>query len=68
MTDKIPKIVNAAKEQPLHSSDDTDSATSGRIDSGKSKMMGMSGSPTKHSGDKMPHEHFQDKMTSGLCD
>ena len=29
--DKIQKIIDAAKEQPLHSSDDTDSATMGHI-------------------------------------
>lgn len=67
MSDKIPKIVDAAKEQPLHSSDDTDSAVTGHIAEGKSRMMGMAGLPEKQSGEKMAHEHFQDKMTKGLC-
>lgn len=68
MSDKIPKIVDAAKEQPLHSTDDTDSAVTGKIDSGKSRMVGMAGQPMKQHGEKMPHEHFHDKMTKALCD
>lgn len=64
--DKIPKIVDAAKEQPLRSSDDTDSASSGHIAEGRSKMSSHSGLPHMHTGDKMPHEHFQDKMTGKL--
>jgi hypothetical protein len=65
--DKLPKIIDAAKEQPLHTSKDTDSAVTGTIDGGKSRMMGMAGLPHKQGGEKMPHEHFQDKMTKGLC-
>lgn len=68
MGDKIPKIVDAAKEQPLHSSDDTDSAVTGHITEGKSRMMGMAGRPDKHSGEKLPHEHFHDKMSKALCE
>lgn len=67
MGDKIPKIVNAAKEQPLHSSNDTDSAATGHIIEGKSKMISQAGTPDKHSGDKMPHEHFHDKMNGKLA-
>ena len=67
MGDKIPKIVDAAKEQPEHSSDDTDSAVSGHVLTAKSKMTKKAGLPHMQSGDKMPHEHFQEKMTKGLC-
>lgn len=66
--DKIPKIVDAAHEQPLHSSHDTDSATTGHIAEGTTKMIKQAGEPEKHKGDKMPHEHFHDKMTKALCD
>jgi hypothetical protein len=66
--DKIPKIIKEAKEQPLHSSDDTDAAVTGHIKEGKSRMMGMAGLPHKQDGEKMPHEHFHDKMTKALCD
>jgi len=65
--DKLPKIVNEAKEQPLHTTDDTDAAVSSGIESGKSRMMGMAGQPHKQGGEKMPHEHFQEKMTKALC-
>lgn len=67
MKDKIPKIVNAAKEQPLRSSDDTDSAVTGSIKSGTSGMIKNAGLPDKQMGDKMPHESFHDKMTKALC-
>lgn len=66
MGDKIPKIVNAAKDQPERSSNDTDSASSGHIAEGKTRMMNQAGLPHKHVGDTMPHEHFHDKMTSKL--
>ena len=68
MSDKIPKIVDAAKEQPLRTSKDTDSAVTGHIAEGKSKMIPMAGLPLKQTGEKMPHEHFHDKMTAALCD
>lgn len=62
---KVPKIVDEAEEQPTHSSDDTDAEVSGRMSEGKTKMMGQAGLPHKH-GEKMPHEHFQDKMSDKL--
>lgn len=31
------------------------------------KMATQSGMPHKHEGNKMPHEHFMDKMSGSLC-
>lgn len=66
MSDRIPKPVNESKEQPMKYIKDTDSAASGTIKEGNSKMVKMSGLPDKQDGDKMPHEHFHDKMNKAL--
>lgn len=50
--DKIPNIASEAKDKPP----------------GEGKMSMHSGLPHKHGSEKMPHEHFQDKMTKALCD